>query len=122
MVILANSPKSQLHKCPQLKLPLTRPGQKQVLFLALLVGSFLIALKSMLVSSFIHTQVPLNSDELLEPQQLMGAEPQGHICTQLPMDPSSYAIYAYIGRCQNCRREIAIIQTTGRQPQVGILT
>lgn len=48
----------------------------------------------MLVSCFTHTQVPLNSDELLEPERFLGAEPQGQICTQLHVDPGSNALSA----------------------------
>lgn len=80
------------------------------------MGSFLIAPKSMLVSSFTHTQVLLNSDELLEPQQLG----QGQVCTQLHADPGFNATYARAGRCQNCRRQLAAIQTIeGNSPGAG---
>lgn len=96
------------------KTPTYWTGPETSPFWALPVDSFLIAPKSTPVSSFththIHTRVPLNSDELLEPQQLVGAEPQGHVWTQLTADSGINAIYTYTGRCQNSRRQLAAIQ------------
>ena len=62
----------------------------------------------------------MNLDELLEPQQLVGAGPQGRVCTQLQADPGFNAVDAYTGRCQNCRRQLAAIQTLeGDSPGAG---
>ena len=50
----------------------------------------------------------------------MGADPQGHVSTQLYVDPGFNAIYAYTGRCQNCRRQLAAVQAVeGGSPEAG---
>lgn len=78
----------------QSNLPPTGQSQKQVLF-----QHSLIALKSLLVSSFTHThtQVPVISEELLEE---VGAEPQGCAHTQLHEDLASRQLWQ-IPKLQN---------------------
>lgn len=76
----------------QSNLPPTGQSQKQVLF-----QHSLIALKSLLVSSFTHTQVPVISEELLEE---VGAEPQGRAHTQLHEDLVSRQLWQ-IPKLQN---------------------